>query len=354
MRTSPLLTAVALAFAAQSAAAQGNVTIYGLLDQSLTYVDDVAGQSTKSIDNGAWQSSRIGFRGTEDLGDGLKALFTLESSIGVDVGSSGNPFWGRQSFVGLSGKWGTFTLGRQYDFVYYLADGRLVAGGLESAVAGGPGGSAGAVTPLDLHAGGVRYDNTVKWTSKFGPIGVGLMYGLGLEKTVPEDTDKMASATVTYSKNGLDIGVAWMKDNYNAASSGNNANEVLTVKGTYQAGPWLLLANAAAGKSRNTPARHKPVEVGFMYNFAPQWNAGLALSRASVTNATGADTHINRLLLGTTYDLSKRTLLYAVAGHVKSGDASVYRGHVGAPGGALQPSSDDSQSSLRLGIRHVF
>jgi predicted porin len=351
--TSALLAAVAGSVGAP-ALAQSTVTVYGLLDVAMTSVDNVAGARTRTLDNGAWQSSRIGFRGTEDLGGGLRALFTIESSIGVDVGSSGNPFWGRQSFVGLGGSWGTVTLGRQYDFVYYLADGRVVAGGLESAVAGGPGGSAGSVTPLDLHAGGVRYDNSMKWTRKFGPVGVGLMLGLGQEKAIVGSTDKMTSTTVTYSANGLDVGLAWVKDNYNAASSGNNANEVATAKATYQLGDWLLLGNVTTGKSRNTRARHKPVEVGFMYSIKPLWAAGVTLSRASVTNAAGAQTHINRVLVGTTYDLSKRTLLYAVGGYAKSANAAVYRGHVGAPGGAAAPSSDDTQSTVRIGIRHSF
>jgi predicted porin len=351
--TSALLAAVAGSVSVP-ALAQSTVTVYGLLDVGLTSVDNVAGSRTRTLDNGVWQSSRIGFRGTEDLGDGLRALFTIESSVGVDVGSSGTPFWGRQSFVGLSGSLGTVTLGRQYDFVYYLADGRLVAGGLESAVAGGPGGSGGSVTALDLHAGGVRYDNSIKWTRKFGPVSAGLMYGFGQEKAVAGSTDRITSATVTYSAKGLDVGVAWVKDNYNAANSGNNANQVATLKATYQLGDWLLFGNVTTGKSRNTLARHKPVEVGFMYTIRPLWAAGVAVSRANVTNAAGAQTHLNRVLVGTTYDLSKRTLLYAVGGYAKSGNAAVYRGHVGAPGGALSPSSDDSQNVVRIGMRHTF
>ena len=91
-----------------------------------------------------------------------------------------------------------------------------------------------------------------------------------------------------------------------------------------------------------------------MYTLKPLWAAGLAVSRAQVTNAAGAKTHMSTLLLGTTYDLSKRTLLYAMAGLSKSGDEAVYKGHVGAPGGAPSPSSDDSQNVIRVGIRHTF
>lgn len=188
-----LLQSAALACAVSCstvASAQEVVTIYGLIDASVSYADDVSGSSSHTLDNGAWQSSRLGFRGVENLGGGLKAIFTLEAGLNVDTGSTSAAFFGRQSFVGLSGEMGTLTLGRQYDFIYYLADGRLVAGGLESAVAGGPSGVAGAVGPLDLHAGGVRYDNSVKWTKNFGGLGVGLMYGLGREKAVPVGTSR--------------------------------------------------------------------------------------------------------------------------------------------------------------------
>lgn len=345
---------LAAATCSASGSAQTTVNVYGLLDVGISRADNVAGKNTLTIDNGVWQSSRFGFRGAEDLGGGLKALFTIEGGFSLDTGAGSSALFGRQSFVGVSSPWGTVTLGRQYDFVYYLADGRLVTGGLEAAVAGGPGGAAGALKPLDTHAGGVRYDNSIKWTNKYGPIGVGLMYGLGLEKTVPGSTDKVTSATITYDQGGLQGGIAWVKDNYNTANSGNNANEVLTMKGTYQTGPWLLLANATTAKSRNSLARHRPVEVGFMYNFTAPWAAGLAVSRAKVTNAVGREAHTSTLMLGTTYDLSKRTLLYLVGAINKSSDASVYRGHVGSPGGAAEPSSDDTQNVIRVGIRHVF
>lgn len=342
-----------LPFAA-SAQAQNGVTIYGLIDASLSYADDVDGASTRTIDNGAWQSSRLGFRGVEDLGGGLKAIFTLESGFNVDTGVASSTFFGRQSFVGLSGAMGTVTLGRQYDFIYYLADGRVVAGGLESAVSGGPSGVAGAIGALDLHAGGVRYDNSIKWTRNFGGLGVGLMYGLGREKTVEDGTTRMASATLTYRAGGFLGGLAWVKDNYSAAISGNAANEVFVAKATYQIGRWFTFANVASGDSRNSQARHRPVEIGFMYSAMPLWDIGVAVSRAKVTNAAGRRTDSNRLLLGSTYTLSKRTLLYTVAGLSWSGDASVYAGFVGAPGGAAAPASGATQRVLRAGIRHTF
>lgn len=334
--------------------AQSSVAIYGLMDAAISRVDNVNGKSTLGMDSGAWQSSRLGFRGTEDLGAGMRALFTLESGVNVETGASGTPFFGRQSFVGLSGAWGTVTLGRQYDFVYYLADGRVVAGGLESAVSGGPGGSAGEVSPLDLHSGGTRYNQSVKWVKSFGGLGLGLMHSLGRDRADAGSSKRATSATLTYKAGGFEGGLAWVRDTYDAAGSGNYANEVFAAKATHKTGPWFVFVNLATGDSRNSLAKHVPVEAGFMYAITPLWEAGAALSHARLTNAAGGRTHSNRILLGTTYTLSKRTLLYGVAGRSETGDASVYRGFVGAPGGASGPSNGTSQRVVRAGIRHTF
>src|SRR5690349_24411377 len=92
--------------------------LYGLLDASGSRVKDVGGSSRWQLDSGNMQYSFIGFRGNEDLGGGLHAVFRLESYISVDSGSAGrtatasDPFWAREASVGLSGSFGTTVLGR--------------------------------------------------------------------------------------------------------------------------------------------------------------------------------------------------------------------------------------------------
>ena len=112
------LIALAVAGLASSAAfAQSNVTIYGIAD--IAYVHSSSGSSkTNGVDSGGWSSSRLGFKGTEDLGDGMKAVFTLEyglspdvnSGVGVTATGGGNA---RQTWVGLQNSMGTIKLGRQ-------------------------------------------------------------------------------------------------------------------------------------------------------------------------------------------------------------------------------------------------
>ncbi|MBV9890356.1 MAG: porin, partial [Rhizobacter sp.] len=106
------------------AASAQNAVLYGLLDASGSRVKDVGGQSRWQLDSGNLQYSFIGFRGAEDLGGGLRAVFRLESYVSVDTGSAGrsatanDPFWAREASVGLSGGFGTSVLGRNETPLY--------------------------------------------------------------------------------------------------------------------------------------------------------------------------------------------------------------------------------------------
>jgi len=142
MKKTLIVAAVAASFAT-AANAQSSVTLYGLIDAGFTYVSNEAAPNTAKgsaaafrLSSGNINGSRWGLRGTEDLGGGMKAIFTLESGFSMGDGSAGqgpaktvanpNPSgreFGRQAFAGIStAQFGTVTLGRQYDSVVdYLA-----------------------------------------------------------------------------------------------------------------------------------------------------------------------------------------------------------------------------------------
>lgn len=110
--------ALALALLAPAAMAQ-NVTIAGRVDVSAQRIDDGASTQTR-VDSGTYTASRLIFRGTEDLGDGLSALFYLESRFNADSGLTNATFYNGGSYVGLSSKsWGTLTAGRQYVPIFW-------------------------------------------------------------------------------------------------------------------------------------------------------------------------------------------------------------------------------------------
>jgi predicted porin len=119
------------AFAASSAYAQSSVTLYGIVDSGIAYVTNAGTSGGKNrgsaqMISGGEANDRFGFKGIEDLGGGLKAVFQLENGFSVANGTlqQGGRLFGRQAFVGLQTPYGTVTLGRQripiYDYFLYL------------------------------------------------------------------------------------------------------------------------------------------------------------------------------------------------------------------------------------------
>ena len=119
-----LITGLGLALAASGVSAQSSVTVYGVMDAAVEHVTHVGASGagmTRVPSLTGTVPSRLGFRSSEDLGDGLRALFTLEMGIAPDTGvlNQGGRAFGRQSFVGLAGPWGSVTLGRQYTMLFW-------------------------------------------------------------------------------------------------------------------------------------------------------------------------------------------------------------------------------------------
>ncbi|EGD02685.1 outer membrane protein, (porin), partial [Burkholderia sp. TJI49] len=103
MKKTLIFAALSGAFVA-TAHAQSSVTLYGLIDAGITYTNNQGGHSAWQETSGSINGSRWGLRGTEDLGGGLKAIFTLENGFGINNGTlkqNGREF-GRQAFVGLA------------------------------------------------------------------------------------------------------------------------------------------------------------------------------------------------------------------------------------------------------------
>ncbi|MES2976850.1 MAG: porin [Pseudomonadota bacterium] len=120
-RFSPLVSGVVLATVFGGAHAQTSATLYGIVDAGLRFSSGLdasygaSATSSQAINSGIDNTSRIGIRGTEDLGGGMKALFNLESGINIDAGStvSATKLFDRAAVVGLQAGWGTLTFGRQ-------------------------------------------------------------------------------------------------------------------------------------------------------------------------------------------------------------------------------------------------
>lgn len=349
MKKQIALTIMAFAGTAMAQSAGNGVQVYGIADVALTHVTNTGGQSRTGLDSGGSSSSRLGFRGQEDLGGGLRAGFTLEAAVDLTNGGIGrnNVFFNRESTLSIGSKgWGTIKLGRQLDFLNTDMGVPDAAPIIQGGAAAGYAGFAG--TPIDVHVGGYQYDNSIKWMQKFGPVTTGLMYGFGPEKK----GDRVYSAMVNYIDGGLALGAGYTKDNFTTAVF---AREVFAIKGMYVTGKWMFLANYFSAKDPTSQARIKPVEVTVAYNVSPQVRVGGGIGYARATNATGQKATLTQPFIGAKYNLSKRTNFYTSASFNKSSDITAIPSSVGSPGGArFGVSSKDHATSIRVGIQHRF
>ena len=204
------------AFASDGAHAQSSVTLYGLIDTSITYATNQRTQGAGSpgsgsvgLTSGALNASRWGLRGREDLGGGMAAVFTLENGFTGTNGKlsqKGVDMFGRQAWLGVSSRTaGTLTFGRQYD---------LILDFVTPLGASGPGwGGNLAVHPYDNDDSNrnLRINHAVKYTS---PTYRGLTFGAlyGFSNTAGAFSNNAVwSAGLGYANGPLKLGAGYLK-----------------------------------------------------------------------------------------------------------------------------------------------
>lgn len=339
-----------------AAQAQGSVTVYGSLDAGVAYVSDLGGNSVTRVDQGTMQPDRIGFRGTEDLGGGLKAMFQLEAGFSTDTGNQVNAgrLFNRAATIGLSGSLGTVTLGNMPDIVFDYA-GKLSNGfQLTNFYLFHPGN-------LDTLANTYQFNNAVRYTSPaFDGLTLSVMTGLG-EQANSSSKNRNLSAGASYLKGPLRLALAYSRQNDRAAGYsgaflgtlglGNGATifDTLTTWAAgagYTVGNWRL--NTLYTQSRvELPAssfKQRNVDLGAAWRYAPQstLNFGYGHSRLG-----GARYH--QLSASHVYAFSKRTEFYVQAAHQKAGGSAAF-----AFQNNTGPSSDDKQLVTTIGLHHLF
>lgn len=385
----------ALLPAYQSAYAQSSVTLYGLIDEGLHFVSNtknvvngvnVGGRQFSLDSTNGFTGSQWGLRGTEDLGDGLQAIFTLESGLNLNNGQlgQGGALFGRQAFVGLSSdRFGAVTLGRQYDMA--TVD---LASTSTTHYIGGPA-TFGHPGDLDNFLWAYRQNNAIKYMSPdLSGFRVGAMISVG--GVAGNFTGNGGySAGVKYSANNLNVGAAYsyFKNPIGAAGTGyqtNYPNGLNFLSGilnsnyvtatsfqetglgfNYTTGPatfGVMYTNVQYGNITalsGATAHFNDVEAGFRWQFTPLIYAGIAYNytKGSAIRTEGSDLgnqHFNQFSTLVDYALSKRTDVYATAAfQIASGISST-----GAPAVAniadIGDSSNNRQLFVRLGIRHAF
>jgi predicted porin len=383
-----LLCCAVLGVLSSSSYAQSSVTLYGVLDEGIMYSNNVSGGKKVSLDSlSGLFGSRWGMTGTEDLGGGLHAIFTLESGVNLNTGQvpQGGTAFGRQAFVGLSSDTlGSLTLGRQYDMIFYFVEPLTAATLLGGSPALQPG-------DFDNAANSVRVNNAIRYMSlNYGGLSFGAEYSVG---GVAGNTTANSgySLGVGYEHGPLKIGAAfeYFKNPTSTAGSGfftDNANGVSPLQGAlnkaytpaqayqsavvganYTIGAVTLAASYANAQYANLgpafsngTATFNNVDVGARYQINPAWTVALAydyLTSKGVTTAVGktvGNQHIHQVALQSDYFLSKRTDVYIEAGWQRASGTSSLGTPAVADIGTFGDSSNNHQFLLRAAIRHKF
>lgn len=335
------LIALAALAATGAAMAQSSVTLYGVLDTGLTY--SKGAESVYGLTHvGGNVNSRLGFRGVEDLGNGLKATFNLEAGIGVDDGTdyftgSGMAFR-RTSTVGLEGDFGSVRLGRMLTSSY-MAVSRYDAFGDT-----GIGGSLAWGTGYQARA-----QNAVSYTSpNFSGVKFGVEYGFG-EKVEARDS-RYVGAGITYDNGPLSFGLG-----VDHANDINDSDlKTVHVGGAYDFGAAKVLAYYKQTKydvlATNTDWKLNSAGLGVT---APVGGAGQVKASYNYHKISDGGPKAHQISLGYVHNLSKRTALYGTYAFLKNKDGVVFQNLTGAMSGAGLD-SNGKQHGLQLGIRHAF
>lgn len=353
------LTVAALPMAAAQADSS-NVTVYGQMNASMDFVNTNASGQDR-LNRVSSNSSRIGFKGTEDLGNGMAANFQIEEQVGIDAAgtATANNFTSRNTYVGLSGKsWGEIRVGI-HDTPYKLA-----------------------TSSLDVFS-----DTGADYNSIIGNVNGTNIY------------DNRASNVLAYispNMSGFQVIAAWVAANEAGNTSGKNP-EAISLAGIYANGPIFAslgyekhdgsgLGGTTAHTAATTFNKTTGTKLGFGYNFGDAkvgfvWenlnddaassandrtaygvnvaytmgaNVLKAAYMAAKDGNSATDTGARNLAIGVDHNMSKRTAVYALYAKTTNASGATFGVGGGQGGNYLAATAGEDPSMLSLGIKHSF
>jgi predicted porin len=373
-----ILVASIAAMAASGAFAQSSVTVYGVIDAAVTNVSNVGtafgkgNQSSVGFTEGAFQGSRFGFKGSEDLGGGNAAIFDLEGGFYSYNGASDQQgqLFGRQAWVGLSSKSaGDIMFGRQYGILFKI----LGFTGIDPLQVGNQG-----ENEWEIGLTGVRFDNSIDYDSQnaFGPINVRLQYSVGGQPG-NQSIGNTTGGSIVYASGPLTLGAA-VQDSTDQNNKKLNSE---FVGGTFVAGPatvilsyldskfdagfakaaslsGLPLADTSLISNPGTGQRQDELwTAGLNWTLTPAVTFILGYMNDNVRNVltTGTSGKVSSLYGYVDYNLSKRTDVYLGLTSSKLSGVELLDSHspIEAFGDGTW-GSGDTRTTTSLGLRTHF
>jgi predicted porin len=345
--------AAAAALLSGGAYAQTNVSIYGLMDSGVEYTNHAGAKgSALRLMSGGTNTSRIGFKGSEDLGGGLKAIFQLEGGILLDTGESDGNLFGRQANVGLQGGFGRVVAGRSYSTTYDFMlpfDPQGYSPLYSWATSGNATGGRkdGMLTGVN---------NLIKYQGEFGGVKLGATYGFGETAGSTSDSAKYALAA-GYTGGPFSSALVYDRVNGTAAAAAPGVFDKTTTVHLglgYEINPDVKLMFGYRNYKKAL-ASGAPDLRSDMYWTGVTWKASSTVKLSSAVYyqniknvAAGADADPLLFALRAEYVMSKRTFLYTSVGYARAKNnklVSVSRDDAGFA---------DNQTGVTVGIQHRF
>lgn len=342
------LLAVGCAASAAAFSQSSQVSIYGVMDAGFVHESGGAQGSVTKLEGGISGGSRIGFTGSEDLGGGNSAIFTLESGILAETGNfaQGGTAFGRQSFVGLnSSTWGAVTLGRQY------TPAALVQVEMDPFSTGLAGTSANLLSPGGV-GGNNRMNGTIKYTSpQFGGGFVTeLAYAMG---GVPGN----ASANSQYGGMFGYVAGPWAVKLaiHETRDASNNSGKVTWLAGRYALGDTTLYANYVINKGDSvagiTNTDSHDVLIGATYTHGSDKYIASYIKKFDQSAAGDSP---RQLAVGYIHSLSKRTSLYTSYAVIGETVPNTSAGFYTVGNATFLGTGASGNHAFNVGMRHNF
>jgi len=335
-----LLALAALTAFAGVASAQSSVTLFGIVDAAARDTKNGSAGSIKSLVSGGGATSRLGFRGIEDLGGGLRAGFWLEGQVDTDTGGTGFNF-ARRATVSLIGGFGELRLGRDFTPTYTNWGAAEVFGYV------------GVATTANLRAGflgqgsiatAVRTNNQIMYFlpamgGLYGSVNVGAGEGTG---------DKYVGGRLGYAAGPFNVGAAVGKTERGVAEL-----DTMNVSASFNMGFATLFAGYE-NSEYTSGATSNDIDL---ITVAMTMPLGKGLLKAQYTKADSSSANFDATMFGVgyVYNLSKRTALYTSYGKINNdGNTTAGGNYTAGSAGPAGMRRGESSTGYEFGITHSF